>query len=120
MPETQCPVCYSPLETRDVTPCYACGGWPESVSQFEPSAHYSEFRLPNEKTIVLCQACVLEEFMVPGGWGYRLIPNEKLPLNGLQQIQVIREPQLALDEFCPSCNRRLAYLRIHAGNSTTR
>ena len=112
MRQSQCPVCYSQLETRDITPCYVCGGWPESVAKFDPSAEYCEFRLPTGATLVLCGDCILEEFMVPGGWGSLLIPSEKLPLNSLQQVHAIKEPQIAVDKFCPSCNYRLAFLRV--------
>ncbi len=81
--QSQCPVCYSPLEVRDVTPCFVCGGWPESVARFETDAAFTEFRLPGGQPLVLCQHCKLEEFMVPGGWGYRLSPCERLPVNAL-------------------------------------
>ena len=49
----QCPVCYSPLEVRDVTPCYICGGWPESVARFDPAAAFTEYRLPNGQLLTL-------------------------------------------------------------------
>jgi hypothetical protein len=80
---SQCPVCYTPLEVRDVTPCCICGGWPETVARFDEAAQFTEFRLPGGRAIVLCRGCELEEFMVPGGWGFRLRPGERLPVNGL-------------------------------------
>jgi hypothetical protein len=88
MGQTQCPVCYIPLEVRDVTPCFICGGWPEALARFDPAAEFMEFRQPHGRTLVLCRSCQLEEFMVPGGWGYRLVPGEKLPVNGLQRVRV--------------------------------
>lgn len=108
--QSQCPVCFTPLEVRDVTPCFICGGLSESVARFDASATYTEFRLPGSQTILLCRGCELVEFMVPGGWGYRLIPGEKLPINPLQRVQSLAAPRIGRDKFCPSCNFRLAFL----------
>jgi len=110
----QCPRCYSPLETRDVTPCDLCGGWPESTARFDATAIYTEHRLPSGHLIVLCKACELEEFMVPGGWGYQLIPDEKLPINALQPVRLVESPSIQRDKFCPACNLRLAFVKIIA------
>jgi hypothetical protein len=107
-----CPVCYSLLEVCEVTPCVICGSWPESVAKFEPSAKFTEFRLAAGKPFVLCQGCELEEFMVPGGWGYRLVPDEKLPHNALQWVKNVESPQLGQDKRCPSCQLRLAFLEV--------
>src|SRR5437016_5765862 len=82
----QCPVCYTPLEVRDVTPCFICGGWPEALARFDPGAAFTEFRLPRGRVLALCRDCELEEFMVPGGWGDRLALDEKLPINALQRV----------------------------------
>jgi hypothetical protein len=116
MGQAQCPVCYSPLEAREVTPCFICGGWPGSAARFDPAAAFTEFRLPAGRPLVLCRACELEECMVPGGWGYRLVPAEKLPVNALQRVRVIEGPRLSRDQFCPACNLRLAFLEAVADN----
>lgn len=117
MGPSQCPVCFSLLEVCDVTPCYVCGGWPDSVVRFDPSEAFTEFRLATGRPIppiVLCRACELEEFMVPGGWGYRLAPGEKLPVNALQRVRLVEHPQLGRDKFCPTCNLRLAFAEVVA------
>jgi hypothetical protein len=118
--QSQCPVCFSALEVRDVTPCQVCGGWPESVSRFDPSATFAEFRLPGGRLVVLCRGCELEEFMVRGGWGFRLAPGEKLPVNALQRVRLVAAPQVGHDKFCPSCNLRLAFLDIIADHQKPR
>ena len=92
MGPVQCPRCYTPLEVRNVTPCFICGGWPEVVGRFDAAAKYTEFRLPD--------------------WGYRLPPNETLPVNALQRVRLVAAPQLGRDKFCPTCNLRLAFLTI--------
>lgn len=116
MSHVQCPTCFSYLEERDVAPCFVCGGWPESVARFNPAASCTEYRLPSGHTVVLCQACELEEFMVPGGWGYRLAPDEGLPVNALQRVRSVESPRIGRDKFCPTCNLRLAFVEIVADN----
>lgn len=119
MRPSQCPVCYATLEVREVAPCFICGGWPEAVARFDSAAEFHEWRLPAGQPIVLCRACELEEFMVPGGWGYRLISDEKRPINALRSILAVAKPQLVRDKFCPSCNLRLAFLDLLVVNKLT-
>jgi hypothetical protein len=95
--QLQCPVCYTPLEVRDVTPCFVCGGWPEAIARFNLAAEFTEFRLPRGQTLLLCRPCALEEFLVPGGWGYRLAPDEKFPFNALQPVRSLPGPHLVKD-----------------------
>jgi hypothetical protein len=115
--QSQCPVCFTPLEVRDVTPCFICGGWPAFVARFDPASEFTEFRLPTNQLIVLCRSCQLEEFMVPGGWGYRLAPGEKFPVNVLRWVREVAEPRLARDKFCPTCNTRLAFIEVINGTA---
>jgi hypothetical protein len=97
-----------------VTPCFVCGGWPESVERFDPAAGFVESVLPSGQTLVLCQGCRLEEFMAPAGWGYQLAPGEKRPINALRWVRDIEGPQLGRDKFCPVCNVRLAFAEVIA------
>ncbi len=83
-------------------------------ARFDPSAEYTEHRLPSGQTLVLCRACELEEFMVPGGWGYRLAPEEDLPINALQRVSSIELPRIGRDKFCPTCNLRLSFAKFVA------
>src|SRR5947209_5532357 len=105
MRQLQCPVCFTLLAVRDVTPCHICGGWPGQVERFNPQAKYWEWRLPSGRLLVLCHACEVEEFLVRGGWGWRLnLPKNRLPLNALHPVRVIPHPQIRKDRFCPTCN----------------
>ena len=113
--KSQCPVCYSTLEVRDVTPCMICGGWTAMVEKFEASAVFGEWRLPSGEDLVLCAACELEEFMVTGGWGFRLgLPQSRLPINYLKFVKIMQSPEIGKDKFCPECNLRLAFLKVVA------
>src|SRR5438067_12841062 len=104
MSQPQCPVCYTPLEVREVTPCFICGGWPGMVERFDPSADFGEYTLPNGGRIVMCRGCTLEEFMVPGGLSERLgLPPHPLPVHALQFLHDVERPQVVRDKFCPGC-----------------
>jgi hypothetical protein len=63
--------------------------------------------------MTLCRVCELEEFMVPGGWGFRLgLGAGPLPINALQLVRVLPAPGIGKDMVCPQCNLRLVFLRI--------
>jgi hypothetical protein len=111
--DSQCPVCFSVLEIRDVTPCHICGAWNGMVEAFAPDLVFEEWRLPGGAVIILCDACKLEEFMVPGGCAERLgLRNIRLAINDLQFVRTMQSPKIGKDKFCPSCNLRLAFLKL--------
>ena len=112
MGSSQCPVCFAPLETRLVAPCYVCGGWPAYVAKFDPATPLTNYRLPMGDVIVLCESCMLEEFMVPKGWGYQIFPEESRPWNALTPTPMDIDRTIAHDKFCPDCNIRLALAKL--------
>jgi hypothetical protein len=115
--QTQCPVCFAPLEVRDVTPCFICGGWQPMTERLDPQAKFRAWRLPSGETLVLCHGCELEDFMVKGGWGYRLgLRAKPLPLNDLQFLKVISMHASVKDKYCPQCKLPLAFLKIVAAS----
>ncbi len=109
---SQCPICFAPLETRSVAPCYVCGAWQERLAIDASTNHLTTYRLPRGDTIVLCDSCKLEEFMVPIGWGYQLFPNELRPWNVLTPIPLAVDRTISHDKFCPDCNIRLALANL--------
>jgi hypothetical protein len=119
MQRAQCPLCYSLLEVRAVTPCFICGGRPDHVERFNPAKPIREYQLPNGLNIVLCSGCEVEEFMVEGGYGWQLeLPTSRLPINYLSWVSDLTEPKVGLDKYCNQCNLRLAFLKILAKRSS--
>src|SRR5579872_1625338 len=56
MSESNCPICYASLETRDVTPCWDCGANPIELNHLAEGRHkYAEF-LVFDTTIILCSS----------------------------------------------------------------
>lgn len=110
-----CPICYSPLEVRDVTLCTICGGWPTTIELFDPAEVYREYLLPTGSTIVLCEQCVPQEFMSFGGWGFRLgLGKNGLPISDLTLVRQLASPVFVKDQYCPTCDLRLTFLRLIA------
>ena len=112
MSHVQCPVCFTTLEIRDVTPCFVCGGWPCIAESFNAEMVFHEWRLPSGKLLVLCPNCELEEFMVPGGWGNRLGLKTRLPITALTPMPNEVPQSMTKGKFCPQCNLRLPLLEI--------
>ena len=110
MSQTQCPICFTPLEIREVTPCFLCGGWQPTTDR-----EFNEWRLASGESIVLCKLCELEDFMSPRGWGWRLgLRATPHPLNALEFVRTLSTNAQVKDKYCPQCNLRLAFLRIMA------
>src|SRR5215472_3864987 len=112
MSEINCPICYTPLEVRDVTPCWDCGGDPaERVHLADGRHHYAEFSVFNE-SIVLCDFCRVDFCSYePTYFGQSAASR---PGRELVLIRDVLFPQPTKDKYCPNCGRRLAFLRFLA------
>src|SRR4051812_18768467 len=57
MSESYCPICYTPLEKREVAPCYDCGHDPDELRQLAAGEHeYAEVEVLGARA-VLCDFC---------------------------------------------------------------
>jgi hypothetical protein len=117
---THCLFCYGPLEPREVTPCFICGGFPKSVALLAEKSDdwknkFTEYELPDGRRIVICPGCEVEEFLADGGWGWNPgFPVPKLPLNYLAFVREILSPEISADKYCGNCHLRLAFMKILA------
>ena len=112
MSESHCPLCYTLLETREVAPCYDCGHDPDELRQLAAGEHdYAEVEVLGART-VLCDFCQADfSSYDPTYFGRPL----GTPVGReMQLVRVIRDPQPGVDKFCPTCQRRLAFLRFVA------
>ena len=58
MKATHCPLCYEPLEVREVGPCMECGFDPKEIEHARAGIHtYAEYRIFGDLTLVLCDFC---------------------------------------------------------------
>jgi hypothetical protein len=119
----QCPLCFTELEVRDVTPCATCGGSPGELVHLRDGHHtFHVFRVFGELELPLCNFCMVDfGSQDPGYFG--LPPRTRIGLDRMQFVRDIAEPRIETDKFCPRCGHRLAFLRFvdaarqcHAGD----
>lgn len=112
MSESTCPICYGPLETRDVAPCWDCGAGPVELEHLTKGRHnYAEFIVFNSK-IILCDFCQVDfGSCAPNyfGQGRRAMYGKDLLF-----VREIVEVRICKDKYCEACDRRLAFLKFLA------
>jgi ribosomal protein L37AE/L43A len=109
MAESHCPICYSKLEARDVAPCWDCGHDASELADLRDGHHsYDEIRVLGEP-IVLCDFCQADWTSYdPAYFGQAVGQRLQRPS---ELIRHVDDPRVERDKVCPSCNRRLAFLR---------
>ena len=110
MSESHCPLCYGSLETRVVAPCYDCGHDPRELQDLAEGQHdYDEVEVCGVRA-VLCDFCQADfPSYDPAYFGGRY----GVPIGrDMQVIRTLREPSPGVDKYCPTCQRRLAFLRF--------
>jgi len=112
MSESNCPICYGPLEAREVTPCFDCGADPAELNHLAEGRHKYAAVSVLHSSIVLCDFCQVDftsydpEFFGQGR-GFR-------PGKDVVFVRDVLDPQPTKDKYCPKCGRRLAFLRFLA------
>ena len=111
MQETHCPVCHTELEVREVAPCYECGGDPTELEDLAARRHtYAEVRALGV-AIVLCDFCQADFSSYSPSY-FNQPANARLGLGEFEFIRDVTDLRVGKDKFCPSCRRRLAFLRF--------
>lgn len=112
MSDTNCPVCYSPLEVRDVAPCMDCGAVPHEIDHALSGRHtYAEFRVFGDLTLVLCDFHQVD-FGSYDPTYFGLPKNARIGFQKMQFVRSIDDIQITKDKYCPECKRRLAFLKF--------
>jgi hypothetical protein len=103
MAEKNCPVCYSELVEKEVTPCMDCGA--------HKDGSYSEYEVYFGQRLVLCNFCYVDfSSYNPEYFGFP--KNKKVGLQDFNFLINITDTSLRVDKYCPECNKRLAFLRF--------
>jgi len=112
MQETNCPLCFSELEVRDVAPCDECGALPQEIEHFAGGKHsYAEYEVFPPLKLTLCNFCDVDfDSRDPTFFG--LPRNARIGYQYMRLVQTVREPMLSRDKFCPACDLRLSFLRF--------
>jgi len=111
MQATHCPVCYEPLEVREVAPCMECGGSPGEIDEALAGKHsYSEYQIFGDLSLVLCNFCQCDFGSYdPTYFGLPLRTKIGMMDRGWKFIRAV-PPVIVKDKWCPQCRERLSYL----------
>ena len=107
----QCPLCYTPLEVRDVAPCCDCGAFPDELDHCRAGKHtYAEYEVFPGVRAVFCNFCDVDF----GSYDQTFfgLPRGKRVDYGCMQFVRKVAPVIGKDKYCPECRRRLAFLRF--------
>lgn len=114
MQATHCPVCFAPLETREVAPCYDCGHMERELAELAAGEHtYSEYRIFG-MPVALCDFCDADfGSYYPSYFG--LPDHQRQALDSLEFVREIDSAaQARYDKYCSACQHRLAFLEFLA------
>jgi hypothetical protein len=114
MNESNCPVCYTPLEVRDVAPCFDCGAFEHEIEHALAGKHkYAEWLLLGEIKLVLCDFCRVDfySYSDPSYFGFPSRQRFKIALDQLEFVRGV-EVYTRKDKYCPNCGSRLAWLEF--------
>jgi len=114
MQATHCPLCYEPLEAREVGPCMVCGSIPGETEHARSGRHtFAEYRVFGELSLVLCNYCECDFSSFDPGFfglarGKRVGPLESKDWRFVRDIP----PAIVQDKCCPNCLYRLPFLEF--------
>jgi hypothetical protein len=115
MNATHCPLCYEPLEVREVSPCMDCGSKLEKLGHARVGEYtYAEYRIFRDLSLVLCSFCQWDFssydptfFGLPRGtW----VGMESRRWTFVREVQ----PVITKDKCCAHCGYRLPFLEFVA------
>ena len=110
MTETNCPICYSELVAKDVTPCADCDASEARLRQ-NLTTTYMEYEVYFNQRLVLCNFCDVDfSSYKPEYFGFP--STKKIGLQDFNFIQVVTDKTLGVDKYCPECDKRLAVLKF--------
>lgn len=123
MPKPQCPLCFTELIKKTVTPCMECGGDEIELDHYQEHT-YREFEAYFKQKLILCDFCDVDFGSYnPAHFGFK--KGKKINYTDFNFVKEITDKSLRLDAFCPSCNHSLGFLnfisicRSENKNSTT-
>lgn len=114
MSAEQCPLCFAPLETREVAPCMDCGHDPLELQHFAEGRHtYAEYRIFGPLSLVLCNFCQVD-FGSYDPTCFGLPASARIGFERMSFIRHVDPPQRTFDKVCLECHRRLSFLQFVA------
>ena len=112
MSDSQCPICYTPLEVTDVAPCMECGNIPQEIEHALAGKHsYAEMRIFGDLTLVLCDFCQVD-FGSYDPTFFGMPRDARIGYEKMQFLRAVEDVVIAKDKYCPQCGFRLPFLKF--------
>jgi hypothetical protein len=87
-----------------------CGGNETELNHYQEH-QYNEYELYFQQRLVLCGFCAVDfSSFDPTFFGFE--KGKRLGLQDFSFVREVRNKELRLDKFCPSCNYRLPFLNF--------
>ena len=110
MADSHCPLCFTELITKNVTPYMECGGDEMELDHYQKH-QYREYKLSFEQRLVLCDFCDVDfGSFDPTYFGFPT--GQKVGLEHFNFVRDVRDNSLRKDKYCPSCQYRLSFLKF--------
>ena len=110
MKERHCPLCYTELLFKQVTPCGECEATGFELNHYQEHK-YHEYVLYHGLRLVLCDFCDVDF----GSYDPTYFGFEKGKRIGYQDFEMVREitsVKMVKGKYCPECNHNLPFLKF--------
>ena len=110
MAESNCPLCYTELIKKQVTPCMECGGDEMELNHFTEH-NYKEYEVFFGQKLILCNFCDVDFGSYdPTHFGFE--KGKKIGYEYFDFVRDIMDKDLKMDKYCPNCKCRLPFLKF--------
>lgn len=110
MAKSNCPLCYTELIKKEVTPCMECGGNEMELNHFS-ERQFREYEVFFGLRLVLCNFCAVDFGSYdPTHFGFK--KDKKIGHGYFNFVRDINDKDLKIDKYCPNCNCRLPFLKF--------
>ena len=110
MKETNCPVCFTELIIKKVTPCAECGADDVELDHYKEHT-YHEYVLYHEIRLVLCDFCDVDFASYnPTYFGFE--KGRRIGYQDFKFVRKITDIKVVHGKYCPECNNTLPFLKF--------
>lgn len=110
MSASHCPICYTELLVKKVTPCMDCGADDFELDHYKQHK-YVEYEAYFGVRITLCDYCITDFGSInPTHLGFSEVTS--IGMEDFSFVKEIQSKELVLDKYCPNCYHRLPFLNF--------
>ena len=107
-----CPVCFTPMISKELTPCMDCGGHDSELDHYKEH-DYKEWEVLYGERLVLCDFCDAD-FASYNTSFFGFKNRRTIGLEHFNFVKEIHDKRLRVGLFCPSCHMTHDFLKFVA------